>query len=658
MTQEIQTLDEILQAAAAAFEAGRFEETVQAYSEVIALLPGDPAPIANRAMSLIGLERFEEALLDLDQVIALAPDWLWVRGHRGAILHELKRYEEALESYESVLALQPDDPQTLNNRAATLMALGRLEEALADCDHALAHSPAYARCLCNRGVILFALRRYAESLDASQQAVAAKPGFAEAMVHCGSALLRLGRPSEALAYNDQALNCGGHPHALGVAADCAAKMCEWDRWEAYRGALATDQEALVPPMVAMTYLDDAMTHRRYAEGLRDLVVVRPHPPLWRQRAPHERIRVGYLSGDLGTHPVGFLMAYILGRSDKSRFEFHGFSFGPDEESEVRTRLRQAFDHFHEVRGLSDEALANVMAELQIDIAVDLGGYTTGGNLGALARRPAPIQVNYLGFPGTLAADFIDYVIADPVVLPFDQQAAYAEAIVHLPDCYLPCDTSRAIAAEPPSREEVGLPADGFVFCCFNAAWKMTPPVFDVWMRLLKAVEGSVLWLSSDGHADANLVREAERRGVNPARLVFKKRLEFDRHLASHRLADIFLDTWPYNAHATASEALFAGLPVLTRRGSAFAGRVGASLLTNLGLPELITESLEDYEALALALARDPRRLATIREKLARHRESSPLFDGDRYVRNLETAFKTMHQARLEGRAPASFTVAS
>jgi predicted O-linked N-acetylglucosamine transferase (SPINDLY family) len=326
---------------------------------------------------------------------------------------------------------------------------------------------------------------------------------------------------------------------------------------------------------------------------------------------------------------------------------------------MRSRLAAAFDRFIDVTMKSDREVAQLLKTLRIDIAVDLNGHTHHARLGILALRPAPIQVNYLGFPATTGADFIDYIIADAIVLPFDQQPYYTERIVHLPNCYQVNDSRRTIAQRTPTRNELALPAEGFVFCCFNNAWKITPGVFDVWMRLLKDVAGSVLWLRSDNQqTEANLRREAAARGIDPARLVFAGQLPCHAdHLARYRAADLFLDTLPYNAHVTASDALWSGLPVLTCRGRAFAGRVAASLLTAVGLNELVADSLEEYEALALRLAANASLLRGFRQILEQNRLRCPLFDTDRFCRRIEAAYETMWEHWQRGESPRSFSVA-
>jgi predicted O-linked N-acetylglucosamine transferase (SPINDLY family) len=387
-----------------------------------------------------------------------------------------------------------------------------------------------------------------------------------------------------------------------------------------------------------------------------------HPPspqaIWRgERYDHSKIRIGYLSADFRHHPMAYLMVGLFERHDRSRFETTAFSFGPDPRDEFRRRLENSFDGFLDVRTKTDRELAVLLREREIDIAVDLMGYTNNGRPGILALRAAPIQVNYVGFAGTLGAEHIDYIIADRVVIPDKFRKFFTEQVVYLPDTYWPTDCERAVA-ETPTRMAAGLPETGFVFCCFNQSHKIAPPIFDIWMRLLRQVGGSVLWLvEDDADAACNLRHEAERRGVAESRLIFAPRVKIEAYLARMPLADLLLDTLPFNAHTTASDALWTGLPLVTCVGSAFAGRVAASILRAAGLPELITDNLADYEALALRLAGDPQRLAQIRAKLQRNRQRYPLFDTDRFRRHIESAYQTMWERHQRGDSPGGFAVA-
>jgi predicted O-linked N-acetylglucosamine transferase (SPINDLY family) len=367
---------------------------------------------------------------------------------------------------------------------------------------------------------------------------------------------------------------------------------------------------------------------------------------------HERIRVGYLSADFRTHPVSMLMAGVFEGHDRARFDPIAFSYGVDDASPLRARVKNSFSHFHDVRDVSDNDIALLIAESEIDILVDLTGLTASARPGVLALRPAPVQVNYLGFAGTMGAAFMDYIIADRIVIPETQQDFYTEKVAYLPHCYLPHDKARRVGTKKPSRTQAGLPERGFIFASFNNSYKFSPAMFEVWMRLLNAVDGSVLWLSEvNAAATRNLRREAQARGVDPARLVFAPRLPAaEDHLARVGLAELFLDTLPYNAHTTAMDALWAGLPVLTLMGESFAGRVAASLLQAANLPELITTSLQAYEDKALALARDPRDLSKLKAKLEANHIGGPLFDTERFTRNLEAAYRMMWLRRENGQA--------
>jgi predicted O-linked N-acetylglucosamine transferase (SPINDLY family) len=416
----------------------------------------------------------------------------------------------------------------------------------------------------------------------------------------------------------------------------------------------------VAPFTLLAYCDDPALHRQCAETfVADRMPERPEP-MWRgPPVRHDKIRVAYLSADFHQHATAYLVAELFELHDRARFEIFGLAFDWDDGSAVRRRLVKSFDQFHDVRTRSNQEVARLLHQNEIDIAIDLKGHTGDARLGIFAYRGAPIQASYLGYPGTIGAPFIDYIVGDPVVTPLDHAPFYVEKIVQLPDCYQVNDRKRAIPDETPSRAEAGLPADGFVFCCFNNNYKITAPVFDVWMRLLQAVPGSVLWLLRDNAAaERNLRREAQARGIDPARLVFADRTDLASHLARHRRADLFLDTAPYNAHTTASDALWAGVPLITCRGNAFAGRVGASLLHAVGLGELVTDSLADYEALARRLATDKAQLAGVRQRLADNRLTCRLFDADRFRRHIEAAYSTMWEIWQRGEPPKGFAVKS
>jgi protein O-GlcNAc transferase len=385
-------------------------------------------------------------------------------------------------------------------------------------------------------------------------------------------------------------------------------------------------------------------------------------PLWKGEIyRHDKMRIGYVSADLRQHPVANLLAGVFECHNRSQFELTAISIGPNDDSEMRQRLEGSFDKFVDATALNSEDIAKKIREAEIDILIDLNGFTQQARTEIFALRPVPIQVNYLGYPGTMGASYIDYIIGDPILIPASQQNSYREKVAYLPHSYMPHDDrSRIISDRAFERSEFGLPEQSFVFCCFNNAYKLNPNIFRLWMKLLKAVEGSVLWLSeNNATATGNLRKEAIGVGVNPERLVFAKRLSSSAdHLARHRLADLFLDTLPYNAHATASDALWAGLPVLTQIGSTFAGRVAASLLNAINLPELITETPEEYERLAIDFAMHPEKLAAIKHKLAENHITSPLFDTRLFTKHIEAAYITMYERHQAGLAPDHIFVAN
>lgn len=435
-------------------------------------------------------------------------------------------------------------------------------------------------------------------------------------------------------------------------------MCDWSTYdEDVRSILhhIRHEGGHIPaiPLVYMasTPADQLLSARRQIEQneLPKVAEVRNAVRFAFPRAPKERLTVGYVSGDFREHAVAFLIAELFEQHDRSRFRIAAYSNGPVSDQPMRRRLEASFDHLVDIRELSPLDAAHRIHEDGVDILVDLSGHTRHSRLEVFALRPAPVQATFLGYPGTTGADFFDYILVDPIVVPPDQQPHYSERLVHLPDCYQPNDRQRKVAPIVPSRADCGLPDRGFVFCSFNHAPKITPQVFSIWMRLLKAVPDSVLWLlMPEEPAVANLRRETMARGVDPARLVFAPRQALPVHLARFRVANLFLDTFPYNAHTTASDSLWVGCPILTCRGETFPSRVAASLLVNAGLPELITRSPEEYEAVALALARDPDRLRSYRSRLEANRDTCALFDTPRFARNIENAYERMWQAHLTG----------
>ncbi|MDP3520592.1 MAG: tetratricopeptide repeat protein [Hydrogenophaga sp.] len=513
----------------------------------------------------------------------------------------------------------------------------------------------------NLGNVYRSLDRTADALRCYQQALAQRPDYAMAMVNQAGTLAPT-RPEGALRCYQAAAAMAGQPLAhAGPELELRMALCDWtgvDSALRHVQSLTEPGHGAVQPFTALAMADDPAWHLRLAQAY-----ARARHPSDKRLGPlpawpaHPRIRVGYFSADFHNHATAWLMAELFEQHDRTRFEWWAFSFGPTSDDPIRRRLEAAFDHFVDVRGQSDEAVARQARSLEIDIAVDLKGFTQDQRAGIFAQRAAPVQVNYLGYPGSMGMAEMDYLLADPHVLPDELKPACSEQVVRLPHCYQPNDRQRRAAATP-TRASQGLPEAGTVFCCFNNNYKITPEVFGLWMDILREVPGSVLWMYlRHAAAQDRLRHEAQQRGVDPQRLVFATTLPHAEHLARYPLADLFLDTLPYNAHTTASDALWMGLPVLTRRGQSFASRVAASLLHAVDLPELVTDSPEAYRALAVALAQQPERLARMRAHLLSQRDRLPLFDTPRLARAIEQAYTRMHLIQRDGQAPQAFDVA-
>ncbi len=608
---------------------GRYEEALASSAGTLKINPRSVGAWCLLGSVLLKLKRPEEALAAFDRALALAPDSADVHNNRGTALRDLKRPAEALDAYARALELRPEFAEAYCNVANAGLDAGKYEEALGYCERALRIRPDFLDALNIRGTALRVLKRYEEAASTYERILAAAPRYGHAQSHLLFARANLcnwtGRREQVIEIAERvgAGENASSPHTFLWICDSAAAQLEC------ASLYCTDQF----PAAA---------------------------PLWRgERYRHERLRIAYLSADFSDHPVAHLIAGVVERHDCSRFETFGVSLHRDPAAgAMHLRMQQAFEHFHDVSEAGDREIAVLLREREIDIAVDLTGHTRGGRLGILAFRPAPVQVNYLGFAGTSGAGYVDYLIGDSVAIPSSQERFFSERIVRMPHSFLPNDDRQPIAADTPRRCDLGLPEAGFVFCAFNNTYKLNPSMFGIWMRLLKETPGSVLWLrGGEGAVLANLRCEAQVRGIAAERLVFARRIPaMDAHLARYRQADLFLDTLPYGAHATARDALWAGLPVLTCAGNSFAGRVAASLLTGLGMPELVTANLEEYALRALTLANSSSLLAEVRAKLEHQRTSRPLFDTDLYRQHLESAYSTLCERQRRGESPEAFSV--
>lgn len=643
---------------------GRVMDAIQNFSNAIECKPDFFEGYNNLAIALIEFGRPDEAVKVLDTAIAQFPQafLLYVNKAKGLQAMSLRKAaiaflrsssEELGEPFElltvladmetldndflqaevhylSALRLQPTSAVVHNNYANMLHSVGRLDEAMDHYKLAVDHDAKMYQAMQNICNILNLKKDFAQSLVYLERVRTIEPNS---------------------------------PYLTGMQMNARMQTCTWEDWDFHTRNVeqaVIDQRKATNPFPPLAFFTSAalMTQAAALWVSQQVPTSNVLPPIdVSSRSDKKKIKIGYFSADLHSHATALLMAGVFEAHDRENFEWIAFSFGPDDNTALSMRVRRSFDKFLDVRAYSDRVVAQLARELEIDIAIDLKGFTQDGRAGIFAERAAPIQVNYLGYPGSMGAPYIDYLIADPVIIPDHLRQFYSESVVRLPFCYQANDNQRHIADETPLREEMGLPPEGRVLCSFNNNYKITPAVFDVWMRVLMRFPDCVLWLLQDNEsAVQNLRKEAKARGVDSDRLVFAPRLRNDLHLARQRLADLFIDTYPCNAHTTASDALWAGLPIVTCKGETFASRVAASLLSAMNLHEGITDNLDDYEAKICELLGSPRALNDLQQKTALARTNSPVFDTKAIAKQLEAAYKGMYERLRNGVSPEAFDV--
>lgn len=636
---------------------GEPEAAVAAYQAAVKMEPTHGLAWYNMANVLLDMKRLEEAVEAYGQASTALPNYAPIYNNCANAFKALYLYDDALTLYDAALAVDPESTDTRYNKALLLNNLQRWLLAVEACAELIKRAPDHARGHNNLGVALSGLRQYVAALDAYKTAARLQPDMPEAYANQAGTLEMLQRHEEAIDAYKQALQLlPTYPHLPGRLAYKQLYICDWSDFEVNRKRIldgTAGGHAVCDPFRILAFSDSAKDHAAVAQ-LWSTQLTPPVVDLGPAVLParHQRIRVGYFSADFHLHATALLMAQFFELHDKSKFEVMAFSFGAKDHDAMNERLRRSFDHYFDVRSMDDDAVVCLARQMELDIAVDLKGYTLDSRIGIFQRRAAPIQVNYLGFPGTMGVPFIDYILADYTLVPDDLRTAYTEKVIRVPGSYQVNDQHRAVAQRTPSRKELGLPEDAFVFCCFNNNYKITPALFDIWMRLLQKVPSSVLWLLSDNpKVVENLQREAQSRGIAHERLVFAPRASVEDHLARQKAADLFLDTVPCNAHTTASDALWVGLPVLTCTGSAFASRVAASLVLAQGLDELVTENLAAYEAKALDLAQDPCRMKALRQKTEQAIKTGLLFNTPELTRAIERGFEAAYERAHSGYAP-------
>jgi len=634
-------------------ELGRRDEALVGYERAIGVDPTFTEAFNNRGHLLTEMGRTIEAIDSYDRALATAPQDPIAAFGRGTVLASLGRHEEAVASFTAALTTRPGFAEAIYNCANSLRTLGRRDAALAAYSRAVACRPDYPEALNNRGLLLTDMGRTAEAIASFDRAVALRPAFADALFNCGVALHREARYDAALEKFAAALHHDpDYSEAAAMVVEARRHLCEWDRFEADRDDLARRIEGSqkLAPFVALFSFDSHELHSNaartwMAHRTRSVGVNVPRPASYR----HDRIRIAYVSADFRVHPMAYLTAPLFERHDRNRFEIYGVSIGRRDDSLPRRRVEAACDVFLDVADHTDQAAAALLREREIDIAVDLMGHTMDARPGLFALRPAPVQVNFLGYPGTTGADFIDAIVVDHTLMRSGEDRFFTERPVFMPGSYQVNEPGRIDRDPGVGRAAFGLPEDGVVLSCFNQPYKITPDVFAIWMRLLDRVPRSSLWLyAANARARANLEQAAQRHGVPAARLIFAVPIERDQHLRRVAYADLFLDTFPYGAHTTASDALRAGVPVVTCSGRTFPTRVGESLLRAIDVPELVTYSLAEYEDMSLRLASDPVRMSRLRQTILAKAPASSLFDAGRFCRDIEAAYVRLVSGGIVG----------
>ncbi|MDB2466892.1 tetratricopeptide repeat protein [Planktomarina temperata] len=678
-------LDQALKLAKKKAKEGSPEEAKRIYQDILAKFPKNkracdgPAgltskpvgkvskaqnPPQDQLQSLINLYSQglnQQALKQAETLVQQYPGAFAIWNLMGASAAQTGQLDQAIFAFKRVLTIKPDHADAYNNMGNTLKDQGKLEEAMKAYNKAITIKPDYVEAHYNMAIILKKQGKLEDAIEAYNKALTIKPGHAEAYNNMGVTLQEQGKLEEAIEAYSKALEI--KPDWEAVRAKRLHQRAHISDWDGMAADLALvpklgTSNKHVSPFALLPFEDVPERHKIRSQQY--AYAKYPWESIQYDKEPsgmQKRLRVGYFSADFCNHATMYLMAQVFALHDKTQFELFAYSYGPDRHGNMREYVVNNVDVFHDVHNLSDMQIVELARVDALDIAVDLKGYTQHNRLGLFASGLAKIQISYLGYPGTLGTNFIDYIVADRVVIPDNQSHHYSEQIIYLPHTYQPTDNQRVISEKRLTREQMDLPDQGFVFCCFNNNYKISSTEFEIWMRLLGKVEGSVLWLlKSNEWAEQNLKKEAQARGINPNRLVFAERIPQADHLARQKLADLFLDTFNVNAHTTASDALWAGLPLVTKMGQGFAARVAGSLLTAIGLPELITETEQDYEALILELATNPMKLTSIKEKLAMNLLTEPLFNTELYTKHLENGYKQVYQNSIDGYQPQTINV--
>ena len=639
-------------------ELGQFNKAIKQFEKTISIKEDYAEAHNNLGITFKELGQFDLAIKSYERAILINSEYAEAYNNLGNVLKTLGKTFEAIKNYEETLKIKPDYAEAHNNLGITFMHIGELSKSVKSYEKALNINPNYAEVHNNIGIVFGMLGSLEASLKSYEKALAIKPNYADTHSNLGNLMIDLKRLNDALFNYERANELKPNiPFNFGNLLHTKMHLSLWSDLTNQCNKVITkinNNEKSIDPFSLLALIDDPKLHKKAAEiYINDKYPKNLDLPSIGMYPKHKKIRIGYFSADFRIHPVANLTAELYEIHNRSQFEVYAFSFGPDTNDEMNLRIKAGVDYFHDVFSMSHREVALLARSLELDIAIDLGGFTQDTRTGIFAMQAAPIQVNYLGYSSTMGANYMDYIIADPTLIPKNKQQYYSEKIAYLPDSFMVNDTKNKKSTKKFTREEAGLPNKGFVFCCFNNYYKITPLIFASWMKILSEVDGSILWLS-DGNKTgiSNLKKAAKKHGIDKNRLIFAPRLDLrEDHLSRIKLADLFLDTLPYNAHATTSDALQVGLPVLTRIGESFASRVAASLINSVNMPELITSTSDQYEALAIKLATDSSKFKVIKDKLKNNLPLSPLYDTPLYAKQIEDAYLSMYGRYQKGLEP-------
>lgn len=640
-------------------EISQYKDAIIHYDKAIDIKHNNYEAWANKGISLIKIKNNTEAIICFNKALELKPNYYEAFANKGAALHELKQYDQAVEQYDQALKFKADYAFAYSCKACALNSLKQFDDAIICFNKALNLEPNNHEMLSNLGTALHERKLYDESISYYNKALEIKPDFAQALANKAAALLEQKKYNEAVILYEKTFKITDDlDWAFGDYIHAKMKICKWENLELQINNINSKLnlgKKVITPFPLLGLIDIPEVHTQAAKIYGD----QKFPPndslgLITKNSNKSKIRIGYFSADFRNHPVSMLTVELFELHNKDKFEIFAFASGENDESLLRKRLIRSFNQFIDIDCMSDYDVAKLSRELQIDIAVDLGGYTADSRLGIFSYRAAPIQISYVGYLGTLNTNYIDYLIADKTLVPKHLSDFYTENIIYLPS-YQCNDTKRYISEMKFSKIDFGMPENSFVFCCFNNNFKILPATFISWMRILKAVENSYLFLFSENEwVESNLRREAVNYGIDSERLIFGKALPVEDYLARYEICDLFLDTFPYNAGTTASDALWTGLPVVTMSGNSFHSRMAASILTALEIPELITFNSKEYESLAIELASNHIKLSSIRKKLVSNSRTTLLFDTEIFTQNLESAYEAVHERSQLDLNPVDF----